>query len=94
MCSPGKREPSEMMREFETSTFRLEDIVDQKAIVIATMKPESRDLLDHMMLEWQAVQLKSKEMGLPYIAEDSTEDSAVYRFAYWLTRYSGILDSE
>lgn len=52
-------------------------------VAIACMKPESRDLLDHMISEYA----KFKQVD----SESFCGDSGVYGFAYWLCRYSRIV---
>lgn len=55
-----------------------------RGVVLTSMTPEARDLLDHIMHEW-----KDFETGLRENSPD--KEPTIYQFAYWLCRYSGLI---
>ena len=55
-------------------------------IVITTMSPEARELLDTIMEAWAG-----EEQA--YRASNPGREPSIYGFAYWLCRYSGLIQA-
>lgn len=57
-----------------------------KQIAIGCISPEARDLLDRTMEEW-----KKHKKQLPKTLMGKRYRPGVYSFAYWLIRWSGLV---
>ena len=54
-------------------------------IMITGVRPEQRDLLDTIMSEWEKQEAEIKAMG---------KEVSIYQFAYWLIRYSNLVEEK
>lgn len=55
-------------------------------VTLNCMKPEDRDCLDRAMAEW-----KAHKKQLPKKIGDKRYVPGIYGFAYWLIRWSGLV---
>jgi hypothetical protein len=57
-------------------------------ISIGCISPEARDLLDRIMEEWEKHYSELKKV---YEQVGRNEEPGYYAFAYWLVRWSGLI---
>lgn len=55
-------------------------------IVVTTMSPDARDLLDTIMEAWASADQEFR-------ASHPGRELSIYGFAYWLCRYSGLIEA-
>lgn len=59
-------------------------------VTLASISPEARDLLDEVMAAWEEHRVKLPET-LTCGDETWNPRESVYSFAYWLIRWSGLV---
>src|SRR5689334_24475351 len=53
-------------------------------ITLGCISPEARDLLDHIMAEWEKHKAERRKV--------TKSRTTIYGFAYWLVRWSGLVE--
>lgn len=73
------------MEEFKGSEFS----EPAPGITLGCISPEARDLLDTIMEEW-GKHYDSFKHNIS-LANGNTTEPSIYMFAYWLVRWSGLI---
>lgn len=75
----------ERPRKYATSRF----VAPVPGVMLGCITPEARDLLDEIMAAYREHYERGKKFHKP--EHQGPEPDTVYRFAYWLVRWSGLV---